>query len=119
MPTVVCPKGCGKTGFPGPMARHAAACDGTPKVQGGGNGSKPRKVRAEKAAAPAPAPAALVRRDAPVRVMKILSAPGVKVRSVADVRAAIGQLVQDCETTLATLEMMDALSTWQPVGADR
>lgn len=50
MPTVACPHGCGRTGFPGPMSLHAKVCG--KQREGAGTSARPRKTfrRAEKRA---------------------------------------------------------------------
>jgi hypothetical protein len=100
---------CGKLCYPRGMKKHVEFC------QGGADVSKPPRVpKARKQAAAAPAPVSLVRRDAPTRVLRIVREPGSRVQTVDDARDAIERLIADCQTTLATLEMMDVLSARVP-----
>ena len=112
---------CGALRYPRGMRKHVQFC------QGPDSAKPPRVPKARKSAAVAPAPAssnraipqsriptALVRRDAPTRVLRIVREPGSRVQTVDDVRSKIEQLIQDCQTTLATLAMMDVLSARVP-----
>lgn len=98
-----CPK-CGRLLWPnGGAVKHVAACDGTRR--------DPRARRPQRPAVQV-SPEASAAAD---RVLAAVKARGAAPRTLDEVRAAIAQLVDDCRTTLAVVDLVQDAQAGEPV----